>query len=217
MYAEISQIQLFSNLEPDDLALLSRHGKKHTYPKGTRVINEGDESDSFYLIENGSVKVYASDENGKEITLNILGAGQYFGELALIDSAPRSASVETLEACRLTIVSKSMFDTCLAENPALALKLFRPLVQMIRDLTDKVKSLALDDVYPRVRNALMKLAEEQDGELVIEQRLTHQDIANMVGACREMVTRVLRELKAGGYIDTSDRKIRVLKKLPPRF
>lgn len=210
----LSNVPLFSELGAEDLRVISGQGVTRTYPKNTLLISEGDLSDTFYVILSGKVKVYASDENGREVILNILGSGEYFGELALIDEAPRSASVVTLEQSRLSVISKGDFQRCLSEHPEIALEMIRPLVRRIRSLTENVKNLALLDVYGRVARTLLAQAVEQDGCLVIQERLTHQDIANMVGASREMVSRIMKDLTAGGYIEIKDRRITIPGKLP---
>lgn len=209
-----SNSPLFSELAPPYLRLISDHGVTRTYPKNTILINEGDQSDSFYVILSGRVKIYASDEDGKEIIVNIQGPGEYFGELALIDQARRSASVMTLEQSRMSVVSKADFHRCLLDNPGIAIDLIRSLTQRVRALTESVKNLALLDVYGRVAHTLLSLATEQNGILVIEQRLTHQDIANMVGASREMVSRIMKDLTTGGYIRVKDKRITIPGKLP---
>ncbi|MFZ0257203.1 MAG: Crp/Fnr family transcriptional regulator [Gammaproteobacteria bacterium] len=206
---------LFPELTSESLKQIAAHGTMRTYPKNTVLIHEGDQTDSFYVILKGKVKVYASDEDGKEIILNIQGAGKYFGELALIDSAPRSASVMTMEPSKLAVVSRADFEGFLTQNPRIAIELIRSLAQRVRSLTESVKSLALLDVYGRVARTLLDLATEEEGELAVRQRLTHQDIANMVGASREMVSRIMKDLTNGGYIRIEDRRISIRNKLPP--
>lgn len=206
---------LFPELTSESLKHIAEHGTVRTYPKNAVLIHEGDQTDSFYVILKGKVKVYASDEDGKEITLNIQGAGKYFGELALIDSAPRSASVMTMEPSKLAVVSRADFEGFLTQNPRIAIELVRSLAQRVRSLTESVKSLALLDVYGRVARTLLDLATEEEGELAVRQRLTHQDIANMVGASREMVSRIMKDLTNGGYIRIEDRRISIRNKLPP--
>jgi CRP/FNR family cyclic AMP-dependent transcriptional regulator len=206
---------LFPDLTPESLKQIAEHGTIRTYPKNAVLIHEGDLTDSFYVILKGKVKVYASDEDGKEIILNLQGSGEYFGELALIDAAPRSASVMTMEPSKLAIVSRADFERFLSQHPSIAIELIRSLAQRVRSLTESVKSLALLDVYGRVARTLLDLATEEGGELAIRQRLTHQDIANMVGASREMVSRIMKDLINGGYIRIEDRCIIIRHKLPP--
>jgi len=191
---------LFPELPQAHINLIAGYGVTRSCPKNSILIHEGDRSDSLFVIKSGKVKVYVSDPDGKEATLNVQGPGEYFGELALIDEAPRSASVVTLEPSQLAVLSRGDFERCLAENPSIAVELIRSLVQRVRALTESVKDLALLDVYGRVARTLLKSASEIDGELQVRERLTHQDIANMVGASREMVSRVMKDLADGGYI-----------------
>lgn len=204
----------FPKINQEELAIVASYGTSRTYAKNTILVSEGDPSEMFYLILKGQVKVFISDEKGKELLLNLQGPGEYFGEIAIIDKAPRSASVMTMEACEIAVVSKQGFERCIAEHPELAMVLIRNLVKCVRSLTDQVKGLALLDVYGRIAHTLTGLAKEQLGEQVIEQRLTHQDIANMVGASREMVSRILKDLSTGGYIRIEDRKIIIAKPFP---
>jgi CRP/FNR family transcriptional regulator, cyclic AMP receptor protein len=208
------RLHLFSDLAPTDTQVLTRHGTVRSYPANAILINEGDLTDSLYVLLEGQVKVFASDESGKEVILGILGPGEYFGELSLVDDAPRSASVMTLGPVKLMMITKSEFKHCLAENPDMAFNLIRALTREVRALTDNIKSLALMDVYGRVAHTLLDLAVEKDGKLVVEQRLTHQDIANMVGASREMVSRILKDLSTGNYISVDNRSITINEKLP---
>ena len=205
---------LFVELAPEDLRSICECGTIKTYPKHSIVINEGDLSDTLYIILSGKVKVYVSEADGREVTLSILGPGKFFGELALIDESPRSASVSTLETASLSLVSKAAFEQCIKKDPEIALKLMRVLARRIRSLTDSVKNLALLDVYGRVARLLENLAISKNGVQVIEQRLTHQDIANMVGASREMISRIMKELITGNYLQFKEKQITLLKKLP---
>ncbi len=210
----LKNIPLFSNLAESDLAILCSHAVTKKFSKNTIIINEGDETDSLYVILSGKVKVFLSDEQGKEIILNIEGPGEHFGEIALLDEAPRSASVMTLEPSSFLIISKADFKDCLAKNPNIAIGLIKELTSRIRMLTGNVKGLALRDVYGRVTETLLHLAKEDNGKLVITEKLTQQDLANRVGASREMVSRILKDLTAGGYIKVEDKKIAIRRKLP---
>ena len=210
----LNNIPLFEGLSDEDLKAISSHAVTKTYARNTVIINEGDESDSLYVILAGRVKVFLSDEEGKEVILNTQEAGDYFGELALIDEAPRSASVMTLDDSKMSIVSKRDFEGCLTSHPQIALRVIKGLTKRLRNLTDNVKSLALMDVYGRVARTLLSLATEEDGKLVVNQRLTQRDIASMVGASREMVSRILKDLSVGGYITVDKKSITINEKLP---
>ncbi|HGG60357.1 MAG TPA: Crp/Fnr family transcriptional regulator [Gammaproteobacteria bacterium] len=186
---------LFSELAEEDINYFAGRGHIATYPKGELIIREGERSDHMYVILSGRVRVFANNSNGRKIILNIQEAGEYFGEIALIDESPRSASVETLEKSVLSRLSRKDFEKCLDERPDLAGSFLSALTLRIRYLTHSVKNLALNDVYHRVVYTLEKLAEDIDGERAIKIPLTHRDIAQMVGSSREMVTKLMKELQ----------------------
>jgi CRP/FNR family cyclic AMP-dependent transcriptional regulator len=210
----LNSIALFSGMSDTDMEAISTLAVQRRFPKNTLVICEGDLSDSLYFILSGKVKVFLSDEEGKEVTLNIQGEGEYFGELAILDEAPRSASVMTVEDTRLAVLSKSAFEKCMEEHPTMAVKVMRGLARRLRELTENVRSLALMDVYGRVARLLLEMAEESGDKKVITQRLTQRDIASMVGASREMVSRILRDLSIGGYISIENKIITINERLP---
>ena len=204
------------SLTEHHLRALAQCGVLRTFRKNTVVVSEGDATDSLYIILSGKVKVYVADESGKEMVLTTQGQGSYFGEMVL-DGGPRSASVMTLEPSTFSVVSQSEFKKFLTENPQVAVHIIEKLIARTRALTDNVKSLALLDVYGRIARLLLELAQEQDGKLVIHEKLTQQDIANRVGASREMVSRILNDLSRGGYIEIADKTITINKKPPARW
>lgn len=200
-------------LSDAELQAVSQRAVMRMFAKNTVVVSEGDQTDSLYIVVSGRVKIYVSDEKGKEIILNHAGAGEYFGEMAL-DEGPRSASVMTLEPTRFLVVPREDVATFLAKSPEFSLHLVRKLIRRVRALTHDVKSLALMDVYGRVARMLLDLAVERDGALVIERRPTQQEMANRVGASREMISRILSELAAGGYIEVARERITIARTLP---
>ena len=210
----LEEIPLFSDLDKTELELLSGRTVTRQYPRNTIIINEGDQSDSLYIIRSGSVKVFLGNAEGKEIILNVQKTGEYFGELALIDSGPRSASVMTQDKTSLSIISKADFEDFLRQHPAATAKIMRGLVKRLRALTESVRSLALMDVYGRVARLLLKLSQPEGDVRVIRDALTQQDIADRVGASREMVSRILKDLREGGYIEIHERHITLLERLP---
>jgi CRP/FNR family cyclic AMP-dependent transcriptional regulator len=216
MPADLKTIPLFRGLQDTDLRSLSEGALIRAFPKNSLIINEGDFSDSLYLILSGKVKVYLSDESGKELILDIKGPGDYFGEMVL-DEGPRSASVMTMEASQFAIVSRNEFKNFLLLHPEIAIHVIKNLIHMARGLNEEVKSLAMLDVYGRVARMLLDLAQEQDGKLVIPEKLTQKDMANRVGASREMINRILRDLTIGGYITIESRRITINKTPPPRW
>jgi CRP/FNR family transcriptional regulator, cyclic AMP receptor protein len=208
-------IDIFAELSDHDLAPLIGRAACRAYPKGSIIVNEADEGGSLFVILTGTVKVFLSDEAGKEVELTTLGPGAYFGELALFDDAPRSASVIALESCRLSIISKSSLQTLIHERPELSIHLLRGLARRVRELTDNVRTLALLDVYGRLVRALYRMAVPSgEGILAINQRVTQQDFANRIGCSREMVSRVFNDLVKGGYLSVEQHKIVIRKRLP---
>lgn len=200
-------------LSDADLIAVGSHGIARTYPKNTIIVTEGDKTDSLYIILEGRVKVFVSDVEGHDLVLSTQGAGEYFGEMVL-DEGPRSASIMTLEPSRFLVVPKSDFRDFVARNPAFALSLIEKLIGRARALTASLKSLALMDVYGRVARLLLELADDTGGKLAISQRLTQQEIASRIGASREMVSRILKDLSTGGYLTQSRTGI-VLHRKPP--
>jgi CRP/FNR family cyclic AMP-dependent transcriptional regulator len=210
----LDNIPLFSGLETDELSRLSSKAVVHSYPKNTIVINQGDEGNSLHVIVSGKVKVFLSNEDGKEIILNTEGPGEFFGEMAMLDPHPRSASVITTEPSKLAIISKADFEAFLHESPETMLKILQQAFARLRALTETVSSLALLDVYGRVARLLLQSAEEVDGVTMVQLEMTQQDIANRIGSSREMVSRILKDLKTGGYIEQKGKQIILKHTLP---
>jgi len=212
--ASLKAVSLFSGLSDAEIDALAAAAIVRTFPKNTIVVTEGEKSDSLYVILSGRVKAYVSDANGKDLILNLVGPGEYFGELTL-DEGPRSASVATLEQCKMAVVANDVLREFLAAHPVAALQLIRELIGRVRHMTESLKDLAMLDVYGRVAKLLLDSAQDTDGKLVIPERLTQQDIADRVSASREMVSRILKELTTGGYITSEGGRI-VIQRQPPR-
>ena len=151
------------------------------------------------MILTGKVKVYVSDDDGREMILDIYGPGDYVGEMAL-DGRPRSASVMTLEPTTCSVVMRDELRNAISANPDIAMSLIATLIDRARIATDNVKNLALMDVYGRVARLLLSLAKEEGGKLVVPERMTQQDIADRVGASRDMISRIFKDLTIGGYV-----------------
>ena len=199
--AVLKAVPLFASFPDDQLRLLTPVITRRSLPRSTTVMASGDATDSLYIVLSGRLKVMMSDAEGKEVILSILGPGEFFGEMGLIDDAPRSASVVSIEACELLSIAKRDFKKCLAENFEMAQAVMRGLVRRLRDADRKIGSLALLDVYGRVARLLLDMSETVDGEKIVTKRLPKQDIAKMIGASREMVSRVMKDLQMGGYIE----------------
>ena len=186
------------------------------FPKHAVIVTESDATDTIYVMLAGKARVYVSDEKGREVVLNQLGPGEYFGEITM-DGGPRSASVMALEECRCALIRRAELTAIIERNPGFALHVVKKLAHRVRELTDNVRSLALMDVYGRVARLLLELAEERDGRQVITEPLTQKDIAARVGCSREMISRIFTDLTAGGYVSKEGGVLVILRKPPARW
>lgn len=201
------------SVPPGFLEAMARHGGVRTYLPRSILVNEGDSTDSLYIVLEGRLKAYTSSEDGRDVVLAEYGRGDFFGELVL-DGGRRSASVEALETTKCCVVPGAEVRQFMRDQPDVALHLLRHLSAMVRRLTDQVRSLALQDVYGRLARLLVEFSEVEGDGRTLRHPLTQGDIADRIGASREMVNRVLRELTVGGYITQHNGRIRLLKKLP---
>ncbi|OGA36450.1 MAG: hypothetical protein A3F75_13875 [Betaproteobacteria bacterium RIFCSPLOWO2_12_FULL_64_23] len=199
--ALLRNVPLLSLLSDAELALLARVVARKSYARGSQILVAGNPTDSLYILISGRVKVFMSDLDGKEVILAILEPNEFVGEMGLIDNSPRSANVVALEPCEVVCISKSDFKRCLADNFDMAMTVMRGLVKRLREADKQIGSLALMDVFGRVARLLLETAEVIDGEKVVTRKLSKQDIARMIGASREMVSRVMKHLQEVGYIE----------------
>jgi len=209
----LTKTSLFEGMSVEDVDSVAVRTVIRNFPKNMTVLSQGDDTDSFYLIIEGKVDVFLQNDKGKEIIINSLVSGDSFGELAPLGRIPRQASIITTEESSLGIISRQVFMDSLLLKPIVSMRIIDLLIARIQDLTEEVSSLALDDVYNRVARVLHKHAEVV-GDKMVTDKLTQQDIANRVGATREMVHRILKELKTGGYISIEGKHITIEKKLP---
>jgi CRP/FNR family cyclic AMP-dependent transcriptional regulator len=192
-------------------------GEQRRYRKGTILIHEADAGDTLFVVLSGQVKVFCTDANDKEITFGVYGPGEYFGEMAL-DGGPRSASVITLQPTTCALVTRTTLLAFIAKRPEFALELLSKIIRRLRMATTSARNLAFIDVYGRLTACLQSLAKPQpDGTQRIEERITHQEIASRAGCSREMVSRILKDLEHGGYLQVQERRIVLVKKLPLRW
>lgn len=212
----IEQEKLMERLDPA-VARLAARGIVRSYRKNSIVLNEGDTGDSLFVLLQGQVKVYATDENGREITYGLIEAGDYFGEMSL-DGGVRSASVMTLDTCLCSLVSRAAVHQHLAEEPSFAIALVSQVIRRARSATETARQMALLDVYGRVIHTLegQHGPASKQGPIQLTQ-ITHQQIASRVGASREMVSRLLKDLEKGGYVELGIKRITLKKKLPARW
>lgn len=210
----LDNISLFSDMDKKLMESLKRYAVVKTYAAGTLLFSEGDEGDALYIILSGKLKAIVTDQKGKEIILNVMGPGEYFGEVSLMDGQPRSATIVVKEKTRIMTITRNDFKRILAWNPDIAMDIINVLIKRLRRATLKIQNLAFKDVYGRVVSALIQLAEESDGKLMIRNRPTHSELANIIGASREMVSRVLKSLEVKGYIAV-DRSTLIIEETPP--
>lgn len=208
----LESVPLFAKVSPDDRGLLARSIEIAEYARGQGIVNQGDEADAMYVIVSGRAKVVMSHDSGREAILSILGPNDFFGEMSLFDDRPRSASVQALEPCRALRLRKRTFLEILRKNPDVAIELIGALVGRLRDANRKIETLALIDVYGRVARLLLDQAKDVDGQLVIPHPLRKTEIADMVGASREMVSRVMSDFEKRGFIGTVNGRIVLLKR-----
>ncbi|HXE39812.1 MAG TPA: cyclic nucleotide-binding domain-containing protein [Azonexus sp.] len=196
----LRNVPLFSGLNESELEKLSKVSGRKRAERGSFVVRAGESTDSLYILLTGRAKVTNTDEEGREIILAWLGPGEFFGEMGLIDGSPRSANVVASEPCELLVLSRDTFQRCLQDNFLVAQKLMQILVRRLREADRKIESLALLDVYGRVARLLLELSVEEDGRRVVKKKISKQDMARMIGASREMVSKVMRDLELSGYI-----------------
>lgn len=199
----LRNVPLFSGLEENELERLSRVAVRRRAGRGEQVVRSGESADALLILLTGRAKVTNFDEEGREIILAWLGPGEFFGEMGLIDGSSRSASVVAVENCELLTIGKQEFQRCVQDNFQVAQKLMQILVRRLREADRNIESLALLDVYGRVARLLLDLSEEEDGKRLVRKKISKQDMARMIGASREMVSKVMRDLEVGGYIITN--------------
>jgi len=207
---------LFSVLPDDTLNRLAQKAIPRTVRKNAVIVSKGDTNTSFYILLSGKARVYIDDDSGKEAVLNILQPGDCFGELALLGGIPRSANVIASQQSRLLMLHPETFQETLLTHPEAAMKIIKHLALRVAELSEEVGSLALLDVYGRLVRLIDKESVERDGQRVME-RLTHQDLASRIGASRETVTRILRDLSKGDYLHIHGEEIVINRPLPRRW
>ncbi len=199
------------------LAELASRGEMRRYRKGTLLIQEGDQGDTIFIILSGRLRAFSAGDNDREITYGVYGPGEYLGELSL-DGGPRSASVITLEACNCSVVGRRTLERFVGERPEFAFELLAKVIRRARSATHSTRQLALNDVYGRLRSLLQGAAQTQaDGSQRVVDRLTHQEMANRLGCSREMVSRLMKDLERGGYLQVENSQFVLVKPLPQRW
>jgi len=180
--------------------------RDRAYPKNSVILFEDDPGDALYVVATGQVKVVLIGEDGREVILSVMGPGEFFGEMSLLDDEPRSAHVIAMEDSSLVVLRREDFEGILSQTPGIALALLREMSRRLRRADEKVGSLVLLDVQGRVSRLLLDMASEEGGER-ITRRLTHHTIAQMIGSSRETVSRTMRDLVDKGLIAVQRRDI----------
>jgi CRP-like cAMP-binding protein len=202
----LATVPLFNGLDRSELEKFAEVTREKSYPKGSVILFEDDPGDSLFVVREGRVKVVLIGEDGREVILGVLGVGEYFGELSLIDDRPRSAHVIAMEDSNLLVLRREDFRKRVESSPSVAWMLLTELSRRLRRADDKIGGLVLLDVPGRIARLLLDLADES-GTNAIEKTLTHQTIAQMIGASRETVSRAMKDFQDAGWITVERRRI----------
>ena len=201
----IRRVPLFSTLTQAQAESVSEAVVKRRYKRGEEIVEQGKKSNFLAIVLTGRARVITQDSRGREVILATMNPGDYVGEMSLIDNQPHSATVRAEVQTDVLILGRAEFARCLPENTSMAYAVMKGLVQRLRQADRKIESLALMDVYGRVARALLEFARpDKDGQLVIRERVSRQDVAKMIGASREMVSRVMKDLEDRGFIESAE-------------
>ena len=201
----IRRVPLFALLTSGQAEVVADAVVKRRFKRGEGIVEQGEKSNTLFIILTGRVRVVTSDKRGREVILATLQPGDYIGEMSLIDNEAHSATVRAEVQTDMLSLGRAEFARCLPENSSMAYAIMKGLVQRLRQADRKIESLALMDVYGRVARALLEFAiPDREGLLTIRDRISRQDIAKMVGASREMVSRVMKDLEDRGFIETRE-------------
>lgn len=215
--AVLAKVELFASLPHEDLLQLEAAATRRHFAKGMLIFNEGEPVDHLLVLLEGRMRIFHNNDAGREFVYGVADAGVCFGELALFADEVRTVSAEAEEDCVFMALSRASFLQLLSQHPQLKDHMLITATNLIRHLTKTVSDLALKDVYGRIRKVFEALAVPTEEGGLIEDQLTQQDLADRVGASREMIAKVMKELVAGGYVQTGRRRILILKKLPEHF
>jgi CRP-like cAMP-binding protein len=201
----IRRVPLFSMLTAEQAQSIADAVVKRRFRRGELVVEQGRKSNALFILLNGRARVLTSDSRGREVILAVLEAGDYVGEMSLIDNDPHSATVRAEIQTDMLVLQRSDFARCLPENSTLSYAILRGLVRRLRNADRQIESLALLDVYGRVARTLLDMAEtDAEGVQIIRHKVSRQDMAKVVGASREMVSRVMKDLEERGVIETQE-------------
>ena len=198
------QVPLFTDLSNQELELLAASARCQKFPSKNLVFQEGDPGDVLIVILSGKVKVLLTGKDGQEFILSILGPGNFFGEMAILEAALRSATVMTVEPCEFLLLGHKDLTELIQHHPSIALKILKHLSQRLRNTNEQIRSLVMFDIYGRVGRCLLNLAEAQggraNGQFLVPNRPSYQELAKMVGCSRETLSRAMKALKDNGCL-----------------
>ena len=198
----LRRVPLFSLLTVTQAEVISGAVIKRRFKRGEALVEQGQKSNALFILLTGRARVVTSDSRGREVILATLAQGDYLGEMSIIDNEPHSATVRAEVATDVLMLGRAEFARCLTENASMSLVVMRGLVKRLRHADRKIESLALLDVYGRVAHALLDFAvADAQGQLLVKDKISRQDLAKMVGASREMVSRVMKDLEERGFIE----------------
>lgn len=208
----IRRVPLFSSLTPAQAESIADAVIKRRFKRGECIVEQGKKSNCLAIVLTGRARVVTTDSRGREVILATMSPGDYVGEMSLIDNQPHSATVRCEVQTDALILGRAEFARCLPENSSMAYAVMKGLVQRLRHADRKIESLALMDVYGRVARALLEFAQpDKDGQLVIKDRVSRQDVAKMIGASREMVSRVMKDLEDRGFVEVTETGATIVK------
>lgn len=204
----LATVPLFRGLGPLELQRFTDATRERHYPRGSVILFENDPGEALFIVRSGRVKVVLIGDDGREVILGMLGVGDHFGELSLIDDQPRSAHVIAVEDSVLVVLRRDDFRRCVDDAPAVAWSMLRELSRRLRRADDKIGGLVLLDVPGRIAQLLLDSADAA-GSDELDRPLTHQTIAQMIGASRETVSRAMKDFQDKQWIAVARRRIRL--------
>lgn len=213
----LADIEFFKMFPATAIENLERAATLRKFKKNTHIIVVGEESHAAYVLVEGTAYAFTDDDDGNEFIVGTFGKGDCFGELGLLDGQSRTANVITTSACQCLVVPKAEINHEIMKEPKVSQAIIHSLVGRIRGMTEDVSCLALMDVYGRLVRALKNSSSEQPDGTLVTGRITHQELASRVGSSREMVSKILKELRIGGYISIENHCVHIHKELPDRW
>ena len=206
------RVPLFSTMTAEQADVVAKAVTKQRFKRAEIIVEQGRKSNALFIVLSGRARVLTTDSRGREVILATLQVGDYVGEMSLIDNEPHSATVRAEVQTDVLLLGRADFARCLAENASMSLVVMRGLVKRLRHADRKIESLALLDVYGRVAHALLEFAvQDAHGQWIIREKISRQDLAKMVGASREMVSRVMKDLEERAFIQTLPSGVTLLK------